>query len=184
MKETWKRKMMDEALHTASRSKDRSTKTGAVFFDLEDYSILQTGYNGFPRRVYDSGQDYLEHKAWLEAPETLRARAVQIEARHDRPAKYLWTVHAEANAICTAAKYGIPLNGCGVAMPWYPCSRCAGELIQVGVKYVLCVRPNFDDPKYGPDFQMVNEMFQEVGMFVEFIPKKSRPSRLRTALKT
>ena len=63
---TWDRYFLEMATLIASRSKDRSTKVGAVIVDGVR-NIRACGYNGFPRGVDDD-----------------------VEARHARPTKYLW----------------------------------------------------------------------------------------------
>lgn len=106
------------ALAAAQASKDRSRKVGAVIIGQEG-EVRSTGYNGFPRGVDDD-----------------------IEARHERPAKYHWTEHAERNAIYQAARVGTPLRGSilvcvaegdGIGV----CSDCARGIIQAGIKMVI-----------------------------------------------
>jgi deoxycytidylate deaminase len=56
-------------------------------------------------------------------------------------------VHAEINAICNAARVGIPLKGTALYLAvtddshavWggAPCVRCAVELIQVGIEEII-----------------------------------------------
>jgi dCMP deaminase len=45
-------KFLPDAKAAQGRSKDRSTKVGAVCID-DDYNIRGSGYNGFPRGVND-----------------------------------------------------------------------------------------------------------------------------------
>ncbi len=97
----------------AAKSKDRSVKIGAVISG-PDHEVLSVGYNGFPRGVDDD-----------------------VEWRHERPAKYLWTEHAERNAIYNAARSGVRLKGSTMHVPCPPCSRCARGIIQAGVARVV-----------------------------------------------
>jgi dCMP deaminase len=101
------------AAQVSVKSKDRSTKVGAIL--VRDNRILATGYNGFPCRIDD---DVLE--------------------RHTRPLKYPYTVHAEANAILQCALHGVSARDADmyVTTPWV-CAECAKCLIQAGVKRVL-----------------------------------------------
>jgi dCMP deaminase len=66
--------------------------------------IRAIGDNGFPRGADDD-----------------------LEARHARPAKHKWTEHAERNAIFAAARAGIPIDGCTMYLPWFPCMDCARD---------------------------------------------------------
>lgn len=50
------------------------------------------------------------------------------------------TVHAEQNAICQAAKYGIQIEGATIYMRMEPCSTCAKMIVNAGIKEVVCQR--------------------------------------------
>lgn len=97
----------------ASWSKDRSTQVGAVIVG-PDLEIRSTGYNGFPRGVCDD-----------------------VDERHGRPQKYLWTEHAERNAIYNAARFGVSLKGCMMFATCRPCARCARAIVQVGITTIF-----------------------------------------------
>ena len=94
----WKSKFMRLAEEIADWSKDRSSKVGCVIVGPSN-EIRSTGFNGFPRGVADD-----------------------ISERLTRPEKYLWTEHAERNAIYNAARAGISLEGCTMYLPWFPCA--------------------------------------------------------------
>ena len=47
------------------------------------------------------------------------------------------TIHAEQNAICQAARYGISLQGCTLYCKMEPCRVCAMLIISVGIKKVI-----------------------------------------------
>lgn len=96
-----------------SKSKDRSTKVGAVIVNKENI-IISTGYNGFPIGANDN-----------------------IEERHERPTKYLITEHAERNAIYSAAKEGRSLKNSIIYIDYYPCTDCARAIIQSGIKEIV-----------------------------------------------
>jgi dCMP deaminase len=136
---------MGLARHVATRSKDRSTKVGCVIVG-PDNEIRATGYNGFPRGVDDANQ-----------------------ARHERPEKYLWTEHAERNAIYNAARIGTPLDGCRAYLPWFPCMDCARALVQVGIVELVALKPDLNDPKWGEDFKRVGTLLSEAGMALRFV---------------
>lgn len=97
----------------SEKSKDRSTKVGAIIVDDEN-SIVSTGYNGFPRGVYD-----------------------HYDERHERPEKYLWTEHAERNAIYNAARR--VLKGTTMYLQYgpCPCADCSRAIIQCGIKEIV-----------------------------------------------
>lgn len=117
-------RFLPDAEAARGRSKDRSTKVGAVAVD-DKFVLKGSGYNGFPRGVNDD-----------------------VEDRHQRPLKYDWTVHAEMNVIAQAARQ--VLEGTTLILTsLHPCPTCSGLLIQAGVKRVIA--PNWKDPGDGGD---------------------------------
>lgn len=113
MRPTWDQFFLQLAALTATRSKDRSTQVGAVIVDNAS-NVVSMGYNGFPRGIDDD-----------------------VESRHERPAKYLWTCHAEENAILSAARRGAAVAGCMIYVTHHPCSRCARGIVQAGITRVV-----------------------------------------------
>ncbi len=143
----WDGRFMRLALHVAEWSKDRSTKVGAVIAGQEN-EVRSIGYNGFPRNIND------------DEP-----------SRHERPAKYSWTEHAERNAIYNAARIGVPLEGCRIYLPWFPCIDCARAIVQSGLKELIAFKPDTDHPKWGEDFKLAISLFDESGVQVRFMEK-------------
>ena len=135
----WPEYYMGFAAHAATKSKDPSTQVGAVAVGV-DGEVLSTGFNGLPRGVEDR-------------PE-----------RMERPAKYLWTSHAEENLIAHAARVGFRLKGCTVYVTHLPCSRCARLLIQAGVAAVVVGRGTTSMPQ--EEFDVAEKMFAEAGVVV------------------
>lgn len=107
----------------SQKSKDLHTKAGCVIVD-RDNCIRSTGYNGFPRGVRDKVE---------EVPE-----------RCERPEKYVWTEHAERNAIFAAAKMGVSLDGCKIYITGFPCFECARAIIQSGIEVVYIEKTDTD----------------------------------------
>jgi dCMP deaminase len=117
----WDKFFMDVAHLAASKSKDRSTKVGAVAVG-EGHNVLSLGYNGFVRYCDDDDED-----------------------RHERPEKYDWIVHAELNVICNAARAGTPLLGTTLYTTSHPCKDCAKAIVQAGFTEVV-IPSKGDDP--------------------------------------
>jgi dCMP deaminase len=93
------------------RSKDPSTKVGAVIVD-EFNRIVSIGYNGFPRGVNDCPELYA-----------------------NREEKYKRVVHAELNAILNA---GRSVAGCTLYVwPLFTCNDCAKIVIQSGIGRIV-----------------------------------------------
>lgn len=106
----WDEHYMKMALLVSERSRD-SRQVGAVL-TIENI-VISTGYNGLPRGVRD------------------------LEVRVSDEEKQMWTVHAEMNAICNAARLGVSVKNSTLYTTLFPCSRCAGLIVQVGVKRLI-----------------------------------------------
>lgn len=141
----WDKRFIELSKNIAVWSKDKSTKVGAIITTKEN-DIVSTGYNGFPRGVDDD-----------------------IEERYERPQKYLWTEHAERNAIYSAAKRGISLKGCTIYLPWFPCADCSRAIIQSGIDEMVCTVPDLDHPVWGEGFKVALEMFKECNVKITYI---------------
>ena len=143
----WDLRMLALAEHVGGWSKDRSTRVGCVIAD-EDYVVLALGFNGFPR-----GAD--------ERP----------EERHQRPAKYSWTEHAERNAIYNAARTGTPLKGARLFVPWFPCMDCARAIVQTGIRDLVALAPDIEHTQWGEDFKRAIVLFRETGVSVRLFDR-------------
>ena len=148
----WNVRYLELAEYISKWSKDKSRRVGAVIVD-NDNRVVSFGYNGFPSGINDN-----------------------IEERHDRPAKYDWTVHAEENAIVNAARScGSGTKDTKIYLNLFPCARCSGLIINSGVKKVICSKsPNFHDEKYGNEFRVSYEKLQEAGVEIEINELKDR----------
>jgi dCMP deaminase len=141
----WDRRYMELAQFVATWSKDRSRQVGCVIV-APDNSIRSIGFNGFPRGL-DDGH----------------------EIRHERPAKYFWTEHAERNAIYSAARNGVPIVGCRMYLPWFPCVDCARALVQSGITELVSLIPDFTDLQWGEGFRVSLELLNESGVRIKFV---------------
>ena|ERR1041385_3476444 len=144
----WDEKFLAIAKTVASWSKDRSRKVGAVIVG-PDHEIRSVGYNGFPRGVDD-----------------------EVESRHQRPAKYRWTEHAERNAVYNAARVGIPTRGCTIYLCWFPCMDCARAIVQAGIIEIVAIEPDWNDPIWADDFRDVPTLLREAGVNIRYLPGK------------
>jgi dCMP deaminase len=109
----WDTYFMEMANLVSTKSKDRSTQVGCVIVG-PNHEVRTTGYNGFCRGIDDD-----------------------VEERHERPEKYLWSEHAERNAIYNAARNGIRIEDCTAYTTVFPCADCARGLIQSGVVRIV-----------------------------------------------
>lgn len=134
----WLKYLMGFAHHAATMSKD-STQVGAVLVGPAG-EVRLTAYNGPPRGVNDTAD------------------------RRQRPTKYLFASHAEANLIAFAAREGIKTEGCSVFVTHHPCASCARTLIQAGVRFVVRDLGTTKMPE--EEFFSADAMFREAGVSV------------------
>jgi len=142
-------RFIPDAEAAMGRSKDRSTKVGAVAID-DNYCLKGSGYNGFPRGTNDD-----------------------LDSRHERPLKYRWTVHAEMNVIAQAARP--VLEGTTLILTsLHPCSTCAGLIVQAGIKRVVTRRTEqikrieSGRADWDEEALIALEIFKEAGVVVEY----------------
>lgn len=136
----WDHRFLDLAKLVASWSKDPSTQVGAVIVDNQNI-IVSVGFNGFPKGIKDN--DRLNH----------------------RDSKYQIIVHAENNALMFAKR---PLDNCTIyTYPFMPCPRCAGMIIQSGIKRVVSYKNTTDRMRWELDFSISRELFNEANIQLE-----------------
>jgi dCMP deaminase len=113
MRPTRTETLLDVAQVIAQRSTCNRLQVGALI--ARDGRILSTGYNGPP-----SGMKHCHHVV-------------------DEPCEI--AVHAEANAIVFAARYGMSTDGAEMYMTHAPCLTCAKLIINAGILVVYYETP-------------------------------------------
>lgn len=133
----WDRRFLSLARHISAWSKDPSSKVGCVL--VNDRIVVGMGYNGFPRGVLDLDVRY-----------------------NDRPTKYLYVQHAEANAVLNASG---PVKGATAYVTHPPCANCTGMLIQSKVRRVIAAVPDATmAQRFEASFKASREMATEAGV--------------------
>jgi dCMP deaminase len=137
--EKWHLRFMKLALQVATWSKDPSTTVGCVL--VKDKKVVSLGYNGFPKNISDD-----------------------LNRLYKREEKYEITVHAEVNAVTTAALHGVSTEGCTAYVTFNPCSRCAAVLINAGIQSVF-VNGNVKIPtRWLENFILASKLLAEAGV--------------------
>lgn len=131
--DSWIQRFKKLAVHVSDWSKDPNAKIGAVIID-EHRRPVGLGYNGFPYGVRD-------------------------DIRLDKEEKLDMIIHAEENAILIAGNSSRHGTIFVVGKPI--CSRCAGIVIQAGIKEVFAQRPNDPESKWFKTGKKAIEMFEE-----------------------
>lgn len=138
----WDEYLLGFAEHAATKSKD-STQVGAVLVGPNN-EVRLTGFNGPPIGVQENAR------------------------RRERPEKYLYASHAEANVIAFAARAGIPTDGCTMYVTHPSCAACTRSMIQAGIKRVVIGKGLLSAAGgWEADMLAAREMFSEARVKVE-----------------
>jgi dCMP deaminase len=141
MNESWRTHFLELAILISTRSKDPSTKVGALIVDSER-RMLGSGYNGFPRFVNDDPSRYA-----------------------DRETKLRMVVHAEVNAILNATKSVV---GSTLISTRAPCTGCTGVIIQSGISEVICP-DQAANSRWADDWEIAKGMLEEAGVVKTYV---------------
>jgi dCMP deaminase len=138
---SWDEWLLGLAEYISTRSKDPSTKCGAVIV-RPDNTITATGYNGFPRNIDDAAHLLL-----------------------NREEKYKRMIHAEMNALDNARER---LTGCTLyTHPFLTCERCAVHVIQAGIVKVVAPPPSLEAlERWHHSFTLARTLYREAGIKV------------------
>ncbi|MCG8335485.1 MAG: cytidine/deoxycytidylate deaminase family protein [Proteobacteria bacterium] len=131
--------LMDTVAKRATCDRGRS---GCLI--VRDRRIVSTGYVGSPPGLPHCDDVGHLMKEVIDEDGTVRNHCVR-------------TIHAEQNAICQAARYGISLEGTTLYCKMEPCRVCAMLIISSGIKKVVAKK------KYHAA-QETRDMFKEAGV--------------------
>lgn len=143
MRPTWDQYFLPIAFLVATRSTCRTRSVGCVVVDRDNH-IVATGYNGAPSGTSHCG-DECEGRISGQRYDLCRA------------------VHAETNAVVSAAKHGAKLDGSTFYLTCAPCILCARVIVAAGAERVCCLD---DYPNDG-----VEELFNEAGITMTVMGK-------------
>ena len=140
----WHVRFLRLAKEVSTWSIDPSTKVGCVL--VKNKRVISTGYNGFPKNISDNFDRLL-----------------------DREKKYEITVHAEVNAVTTAALHGVSTEGSIAYVSFSPCSRCAAVLINAGISEVYVTGGSIIPDRWLSNFITASTLLAEAGVGYEVI---------------
>jgi dCMP deaminase len=159
--------------HPHDNSLDRSgakclgTKVGAVLVrggldgDPLGDRIISTGYNGTPsgyeRNCLEGGCIRCSGR---DEDSTLQGLSLDI----------CICVHAEQNALLTAARFGTTVAGATLYTTYKPCFTCLKESIQAGVERIVYQQPyqTLDDPDLQKQYEALVALLHERGGSTRF----------------
>lgn len=135
----WDLYFLNIAKAASMKSKDPSTKTGAVI-TRSDNSVVSIGFNGFPMGMPDHAYLY-----------------------ENREEKYSRIVHCEMNALLFARE---KLENCTLyTWPFASCDRCVVHMIQGGVRrFVAPTLPDHLQDRWGESLAKTKKYLAECGL--------------------
>lgn len=138
---SWDEYFVNLVIATSDRSSCLKRDVGALI--IKDKRILTTGYNGSPRGI----------DSCVDSGECMRR---QRGLEHGRDKDLCKAVHAEANAIYQAARYGIALDGSDLWVTTFPCPSCAKAILSSGI---ISVHYLFE--YYGEQYNFSKELLEK-----------------------
>lgn len=133
----WDQYYLGLSKYVSSKSKDPSTKVGAVIV-RPDHSLASIGFNGFAQRMPDNPELYA-----------------------NREEKYSRIVHAEINALNFCRDQS--LQGYTLyTTPFMSCDRCFVQMVQKGIVRFVSPKPTEEQlVRWGAAFDRVRKYAQE-----------------------
>ncbi|MFH2020326.1 MAG: cytidine/deoxycytidylate deaminase family protein [archaeon] len=122
MRPSWDEYFMEIARAVASRATCDRGKSGCVI--AKNKQILVSGYVGSPKGLPHCDEAGHQMKTVVHEDGSQTQHCVR-------------TTHAEQNAICQAAKLGVPIDGATLYCKMTPCSTCAKMIINAGISKVV-----------------------------------------------
>lgn len=119
---SWEEYFIEMAKLVSTRSNCVSRKVGAVI--TVDNQVVSTGYNGAPKGLYHC----VDNGGCLRKLNNIASGTRQEVCR---------AVHAEQNAIISAAVKGVSIKGGTIYLNTYPCSICTRMLINSEIKKIV-----------------------------------------------
>ena len=144
---SWDEYFMEVTNAIAKRATCDRGRSGCVI--ARDNQVLATGYVGAPAGLPHCDEAGHQLKQTVHEDGTATTHCVR-------------SVHAEQNAICQAAKNGVPIRGATLYCRMTPCWTCAMMIINCGILRVVCER------KYHAGAES-EAMFRTAGVKLEYV---------------
>ena len=125
MRPSWDEYFLELVDQVGRRATCDRGKSGCVV--VRNKRIICTGYVGSPSGLPHCDEDGHDFRQMIDEDGTTRQHCVR-------------TVHAEQNAICQAARYGLQLEGTTLYCSMEPCRVCAMLIASTGIAKVVARR--------------------------------------------
>ncbi|MGD9487551.1 MAG: cytidine/deoxycytidylate deaminase family protein [Calditrichaceae bacterium] len=147
---SWDEYFLKLVTEVANRATCDRGKSGCII--VREKRMLCSGYVGSPPGLPHCDEAGHQLKKVLNSDGTITQHCVR-------------TIHAEQNAICQAAKYGISLQGTTLYCTMEPCRVCAMLIISVGITRVVAQK------KYHAA-EETRELFKQAGVELTVVDDK------------
>ena len=137
---------MGIAMAVRERADCLGNRIGAVI--VMDGRIISTGYNGTPEDMLNCSEGGCH----------------RCSNRHEYPSGTAYDlcicVHAEQNAILSAARFGIAVQGSTLYTTMRPCFGCTKEMLQAKIQAVFYIHDwTHPNPKHNAEFEKIQNRF-------------------------
>lgn len=126
-------------------------KIGAIIVSPEN-RVISTGYNGTPEGMDNCPDGCIRCKKRGEGGTFKSGEAYDL----------CICVHAEQNAVLSAARLGIAVKGATMYTTMTPCFGCAKELLQAGIRKVY-YRDEWSHPRINDDADLRDQYKRLLG---------------------
>jgi dCMP deaminase len=158
------------AKQVATRTKCLSRPVGSVL--VTEDSVIGTGYNGPAHKIPPCS--YRDDKGeYTDTVQSTVCPRQRMGFKSGEGLEYCVAAHGEMNSILQAAKVGISTAGATLyAYCGMPCANCTKEIINAGVKRVVCLSKKEYNQKLSS-----GDMFMRAGVLVDIVPQEELESK-------
>lgn len=137
LSDRWKNYFIDILHTTVKMSKDENTKVGALIIDTKNKVVVSSGWNDLPRGVNHTYE------------------------RNSRPLKYLFTSHAEMNALTNALYLGNSVQGLTMLVTLGACPSCSCSVVNSGITELVTPKLDYNHISCGHLYKHSEEIINE-----------------------
>ncbi len=126
---------MDLAESVSKRANCLGKKVGAII--VVGNRIVSTGYNGVPESMTNCMEGGCKVCLWKKRARDKNKNYKEKRKGSGKSYDDCICVHAEQNALMTAARVGIPIEGGIVYTTWQPCFGCTKQMLQAKITKIV-----------------------------------------------
>jgi dCMP deaminase len=121
---SWDEYFLSLMIEVGKRATCNRGRSGAII--VKNKRLLATGYVGSPPGMAHCDEIGHQMRKYIDNQGKIKEGCIR-------------TIHAEQNAICQAAKFGISIEGATIYVFMEPCAVCAKMIASCGIKRVVAL---------------------------------------------